>query len=105
MSVTLRPQAVVDIDDIASHLEQNRTGYGLRFQQALEATLTMLERHPGIGTPTAVANPSLAGLRRRMVRGFKSYLIFYLSIPGGIEVIRVLYGARDLPTILAQDAP
>ncbi len=27
---------------------------------------------------------------------FGRYMIFYLSIPGGIEIVRVLHGARDI---------
>jgi toxin ParE1/3/4 len=29
----------------------------------------------------------------------KSYIIFYRSVNGGIEIVRVISGYRDLPTI------
>ena len=42
-------------------------------------------------------------MRRFLVRGFDNYLIFYLPQPGGIDVIRVLHGARDIDNIFADE--
>lgn len=47
-------------------------------------------------------NPRLWGLRRVPITGFGNYLIFYRPIEGGIEVVRVIHGARDLPSVLAE---
>ncbi|NJK75351.1 MAG: type II toxin-antitoxin system RelE/ParE family toxin [Microcoleus sp. SU_5_6] len=33
-------------------------------------------------------------------QGFKRYLIFYRTAETGIEILRVLHGARDLEAIL-----
>jgi plasmid stabilization system protein ParE len=33
---------------------------------------------------------------------FRKYLVFYRPIPGGIEVLRVLHGSRDIAAILAE---
>jgi plasmid stabilization system protein ParE len=30
-------------------------------------------------------------------------VIFFDALPDGIEVVRVLHGARDLPTVLSED--
>ncbi len=32
-------------------------------------------------------------------RAFRKYLVFYIPRSDGIEVVRVLHGARDLPAI------
>ena len=37
------------------------------------------------------------------VKGFENHLIFYLSHSGGIDVIRVIHGARDIENILKAD--
>ena len=37
------------------------------------------------------------------VHGFENYLIFYLPGPGGIDLIRVLHGARDIDNLFAQE--
>ena len=58
---------------------------------------------PGMGTSYDPGHPALAGLRFLPVSRFKKYLIFYRPIPGGIEVVRVLHGARDIESILADE--
>jgi hypothetical protein len=35
---------------------------------------------------------------------FEKYLLFYQPSSNGIEVVRILYGARDLDPILAAEA-
>jgi toxin ParE1/3/4 len=47
--------------------------------------------------------PRLADLRRWPVSGFPNHLIFYQPTEGGIEVVRVLHGARDLATMLENE--
>ncbi len=37
------------------------------------------------------------------MKGFESLLVFYREIPEGIEVIRVLHGARELQALLDND--
>jgi toxin ParE1/3/4 len=42
-------------------------------------------------------------MRRLPVRGFDHYWIFYVPRPGGIDIIRVLHGARDIDNIFAEE--
>ena len=58
---------------------------------------------PGIGTRYDPEDRLYAELRFFPVSRFKKYLVFYRPVAGGIEVLRVLHGARDLPSILAED--
>ena len=51
------------------------------------------------------ANPRLAGLRVWRIEGFPKYLIFYRLVTGGIEIVRVLHGARDIDRVLESDNP
>lgn len=44
----------------------------------------------------------LRAIRSFAVRGFPNHIIFYLKVHGGIEVLRVLHGARDLRRDLKQ---
>jgi plasmid stabilization system protein ParE len=41
----------------------------------------------------------LQGVRMIPVTGFEHYLLFYTASGKSIKVIRVLYAARDYPTI------
>jgi toxin ParE1/3/4 len=75
-----------------------------RFRTEAEAALTRLAANPGMGTRYEAENPAFAGLRFFPLSSrFKSYVVSYRPTPEGIEVARVLHGARDIPSILAED--
>lgn len=44
-----------------------------------------------------------AGLRRWPIPGFRNYLIFYRPMENGVEIVRVLHGARDIAAALEED--
>jgi toxin ParE1/3/4 len=74
-----------------------------RFFAQVEATLTRLAGMPGMGTHYDLDHPALADLRFFPVSRFRMYLVFYRTVPGGIEIVRVLHGARDIAGILAEE--
>jgi plasmid stabilization system protein ParE len=49
--------------------------------------------------PTPVQKHSQTGLRRWRVRGFENFMIFYHPLSNGIEIVRVLHGARDIESL------
>lgn len=71
-----------------------------RFVVALEETLELLVGNPGIGSAREFARNELAGVRSFPVKSFGRHLIFYRPTEQGIEILRVLHGARDLGAIL-----
>jgi toxin ParE1/3/4 len=58
---------------------------------------------PGMGHRYESADPRLAGIRIWSVKGFPNHLIFYGPFDGGIEVIHLLHGARDIDAALTED--
>ena len=74
-----------------------------RFFAQVEATLTRLAGMPGMGTHYDLDHPALADLRFFPVSRFRMYLVFYRTVPGGIEIVRVLHGPRDIAGILAEE--
>ena len=68
-----------------------------------EATFQRLADMPGMGTRYQPDEPRYAELLSFPVSRFRVYLVFYWPVPGGIEVLRVLHGARDINSILAED--
>lgn len=56
---------------------------------------------PEMGGRYESDNIELAGMRVFPVSRFRNYLIFYQPTALGIEVIRVLHGARDIDRILS----
>lgn len=73
---------IFDLNPIAAH----------HFLNALEEACKLLAEHPLIGRQR-----SELGER---VRSFPigNYLIFYIPALHGIDVVRVIYGGRDLPS-------
>ncbi len=101
--VLKKPLVRIDLAGCYAYIWERSPDAAGRFRQAAEATFTALAKSPGIGEVYKVNNPRLEGLRCTNVRRFKNYLIFYLPIPGGIDVIRVLHAARDIRAILEAD--
>jgi toxin ParE1/3/4 len=74
-----------------------------RFYAQADATFQRLASQPGIGTRYAPEEPALADLRYFPISRFKKYLVFYRAVAGRIEILHILHGARDIPSILADD--
>ena len=97
----LRLKARQDLEDHFVYLSEEA---GLKtadkFLEMAWESFELLSGHPGAGAPVKARSPLLRGLRRRRIKGFENYLIFYLPDSGGISILRVLHGARDWPRLL-----
>ena len=90
-----------DLADIFVYLGRTRISSAHRFLREADATFQRLAESPGIGIRYEPDDPIFEGIRVSPVSRFKKYLIFYRPIEGGIEVLRVLHGARDIHGLLA----
>jgi toxin ParE1/3/4 len=103
-TVHKHPPARRDLVDVFEYYTRQGTiKTARRFLKDAEATLARLASMPSTGTRYEPDDPTFADLRVSPLSRFKSYLIFYRPIPGGIEVLRLLHGARDIRSILAED--
>jgi toxin ParE1/3/4 len=76
-----------------------------RFFSAVEATVAKLARQPDLGRVRHFHNPALQGLRSfRVEPPFDRRLIFYRVTEGGLQLWRLMHGARDLPRRLVEPA-
>jgi toxin ParE1/3/4 len=106
MTVLARARALMDLDEIAEQIGRTSPRAALRFLDAFDQTAAALAVMPALGSPHDSNHPRLRNVRVRPVKKFKNHLIFYLPITDGIEVLRVLHGARDIPGILeGEDGP
>ncbi|MBD2179641.1 type II toxin-antitoxin system RelE/ParE family toxin [Planktothrix sp. FACHB-1355] len=101
--IAITPRASLDLDEHFSYIAENNQDAALRFFDAARQTFSQLAKTPGIGSPFAVTNSRLEGLRKWAVRGFEKYLIFYLDRGEDIEIVRVLHSSRNIPVILGQE--
>jgi toxin ParE1/3/4 len=98
--VLVREAARDDLEEQAEFLARTSPGSALRFLDAAEAAFRRLARSPGLRRRLSLSSPFLRGIRSRPVPGFDAVLLFYRPVRDGIEVVRVLHGARDLPGLL-----
>jgi toxin ParE1/3/4 len=94
--------AKADLAEQAEYIRKDNPRAAIRFLEAAETTFEQLANQPGLGGLEECARPELAGLRCWRIRGFKKHLIFYLPVADGIEIVRVLHGARDIKSILGK---
>ena len=92
---------LVMTDDQAAYLGRAASlEAALRFYGASEETFTSLARNLSIGERRGSKIPEFAGVRVWRITAFENHLGFDLPVPGGVEIVRVLHGHRDLDSIL-----
>jgi toxin ParE1/3/4 len=101
--VVQHDRAQRDLEGIADYLRERNPGAALRFLDQAEDTFARPAAMPRMGAPYEPDDPAFADLRFFPVSRFKTYPIFDKPLADGIEVYRVLHGARDLHAVLAEE--
>lgn len=101
--VDIRPRARVDVVELAIYIGKDSILAANRFLDASETTFRFLGKSPQIGAVYPTRHKRLHGLRVFRVKGFANHLAFYLERTHGIEIVRVLHGARDLDAALRDE--
>jgi len=94
--LSVRDEADQDVAEIADYYASHSLDLGIRFLHAVRRGYEDLLFMPGMGAPRQFSNPQYSDMRSWPVKGFEKILIFYRPTPEGIEVLRILHGARDL---------
>ena len=87
------PEARADLHDIWDYIARHSISAASRFTDTIEEKCGLLAAAPEIGR----ARPELAPGIRSFPVG--NYVIFYRRGRSGIDVIRVLSAARDIPSL------
>lgn len=82
-----------DLIELWVYIAQDNPAAADRVLDEIDAKCHLLAEHPRLGPARPDIRPDL----RYFPVG--SYLIFYREIPGGVEIVRVVHGARDLPDL------
>ncbi len=90
--VRVSKPAQADLDEIWLYIAQDSVEAANRFIDHLTNRFPLIAEFPEMGRSREDLS---AGLRGFPV---KNYTIFYRPRKGGIEIIRVLHGARDIPS-------
>lgn len=90
--------ARTDLDEIADWIARDDSAAALRLYSVVEEACARLADFPGAGARCGLGKYS--DLRMWPLGGrYSAYVIFYLPLEGGVEVLRILHGARDLRSL------
>jgi len=92
-----RPRALADLAEIWAYIAADSVAAADAFASVIDKKLHTLSRQPSMGR----ARPELARSLRSVPVG--SYVIFYVPLPNGVDIVRVLHGARDIETALQSE--
>ena len=96
----VRPAATWDVEETSLYyFVKQGERLSRRFEEAVGKTFERILESPLAGAPEEFLSPKLSGLRMWPVGGFEKHLVFYRPTDDGIEVVRVLHGARDIEAI------
>lgn len=87
-------QARADLLAIWREVAMDNSAAADRLYDLLEARVRILETFPEAG----VARPDIASEARMLIE--PPYLLLYRLIPGGVQIVRVLHGARRIDPLL-----
>ena len=92
--IITRPRAGFDLIEIWDYIAEDSETRADAFIDAIDRKFLVLSERPNMGRP-----------RDELAEGLRSfpigrYVIFYRPILDGVEIVRVLHGARDLDVIL-----
>jgi toxin ParE1/3/4 len=87
-------RAEEDLIDIWLYIAHDDVRAADRLLDEIEEKLVLLSDQPSLGPARPDVAPELRYLPVRR------YLILYREITGGIEIVRVVHGARDVPALM-----
>ena len=93
LRIQKRPEAENDLDEIWWYIAQANPGNADKFIDEIEAICRKLARFKSMGRNRDELHPGLQSFP------VGKYLIFYMPITGGIEIIRVLHGMMDIDAL------
>lgn len=85
-NVYKRPQVIRDLIDLATYIAANNMDVSDKFLTAAEETFKQLAQTPKIGKVREFDNPNLANIRQQTIKGFRNYLVFYLTRDNDVEI-------------------
>ena len=95
--VTRRPLAEADVLEIWDYIADDGIAAADRWVDRLDKQFRVLAMQPMMGRARDELAPGVRSFP------FGRYVVFYLPLDGGIDVVRVLHGARDIDAAFNPD--
>jgi toxin ParE1/3/4 len=96
MSARIRPRAQQDILELAERFGEIYPKTGAAFLDRVDETIDFIAHFPGVGSEAPAPDIIDPAIRFFPIRSFRNFLVAYVPVPEGVEVIRVIDGRRDL---------
>ncbi|NBD14914.1 MAG: type II toxin-antitoxin system RelE/ParE family toxin [Cyanobacteria bacterium] len=87
-----------DLNEIADYFAENSLEAGERFFNAFNRKCQQLVAFPNSGKSYAEIRPELRGI------SLEGFIIFYRILDNGIEILRVVSGRRDFPSLFEESS-
>lgn len=90
LKIHMSPEVENDLDEIWWYIAQDNLDCADKLLDEIEETSRKLSRFPKMGRNRDELHPGLKSFPIGM------YLVFYMPMSGGILIVRVLHGMRDI---------
>jgi len=91
-----------DVVEIYTRIARDNPGVAERFVAAFESQTKFLARNPGAGGMIEPEPARYPRARSWPLTGYRNYLLIFRPVDAGVEVVRVMHGARDIHAALAE---
>ena len=98
--VLLKSAAEKDAAHLVHYFASQSVETASRFHAAIEDACKQLAKTPELGANLSSRSETIAALRVWAVPGFRNHLILYRPLTDGVEIVRILHGARDWLAII-----
>jgi toxin ParE1/3/4 len=95
--VIMRPRAKTDLLDIWHYIADDNEERADSFVDRVEEKIKNIASNPLMGRSREELSDRLRSWP------IKPYIVFYLPLSDGVEVVRVLHGSRDIDNILFEE--
>jgi plasmid stabilization system protein ParE len=103
VSIRVRPDATSELADLLARIHSGNPQASQEVQECVQLTLELLEANPLSGARLRSKKPSLRMLRYATVRYYPQFVILYLPLADGVDVLHIVRGRRSLKNVLADD--
>ena len=95
--IRIRPRAKIDLAEIWDYIAEDNEARADSFVSSIDQKFQVLANQPALGRA-----------RDELVAGLRSfptgrYVIYYQAMTNGVDIVRVLHGARDVEAVSFQD--
>jgi toxin ParE1/3/4 len=92
----LSREALEDLDLVWTYIARDNAEAAERVLDAAYRTCKNLADYPELGRLREIPNIPARNLRSFAITDFPNYIIFYRVLPGTVQIVRVLHGARNI---------